>query len=268
MTEEGYPADPRKRRVFQWIESRTVEHASAVIFTAPGAKKMYEDRYPDVDPRKFRLVRNGYDEDIFQDAERLLTDNEQVFSSGKFILLHSGVIYPKERDPRHFFQALGELRDEGVITAKTLEVRLRATGHDALIKTLVTQYGLQEIVSIAAAVTYAEAIQEMLTVDGLILMQAASCNHQIPAKAYEYIRARKQILALTDYEGDTAALLSEIPNAWISELDCVKSIKVAVTRMLDSRMETGATSDGELVASYSRKHQISHFSQIFSEFTN
>jgi hypothetical protein len=47
----------------------------------------------------------------------------------------------------------------------------------------------------------------MMDVDGLLLMQAANCNSQIPAKAYEYLRAGRPILALTDPAGDTGDLM-------------------------------------------------------------
>jgi len=44
----------------------------------------------------------------------------------------------------------------------------------------------------------------------LLLLQASNCNSQIPAKVYEYLRAGKPILALTDPEGDTATLLRNL----------------------------------------------------------
>ena len=47
----------------------------------------------------------------------------------------------------------------------------------------------------------------MLCADGLLLFQAAMCNHQIPAKLYEYFRAGRPVLALTDPVGNTAETL-------------------------------------------------------------
>ena len=47
----------------------------------------------------------------------------------------------------------------------------------------------------------------MLTVDGLLVLQAANCNDQIPAKTYEYLRAQQPLLALTDPAGDTADVI-------------------------------------------------------------
>ncbi|MET0211279.1 MAG: glycosyltransferase, partial [Burkholderiaceae bacterium] len=54
---------------------------------------------------------------------------------------------------------------------------------------------------------YAEALAEMLQAEGLLLLQSNDCNDQIPAKAYEYLRARRPVLTLADPAGDTAQLM-------------------------------------------------------------
>ena len=51
---------------------------------------------------------------------------------------------------------------------------------------------------------YEAALAEMLVADGLLIFQASNCNHQTPAKLYEYFRARRPVLGLTDPMGDTA----------------------------------------------------------------
>ena len=81
---------------------------------------------------------------------------------------------------------------------------LRATQNDSYIEELVGKFGISSIISIKPPVSYHEALSEMLTADGLLVIQAENCNMQIPAKLYEYIRARRPILALTDSKGDTA----------------------------------------------------------------
>ena len=58
-----------------------------------------------------------------------------------------------------------------------------------------------DIVYLEKGVSYQEALEEMLSVDALLIFQAKNCNHQIPAKIYEYFRANKPIFAITDKEG-------------------------------------------------------------------
>ena len=59
-------------------------------------------------------------------------------------------------------------------------------------------------------VSFRNAVAEMLSADGLLIFQASNCNHQIPAKVYEYFRAKRPIFAMTDPKGDTASLLKSM----------------------------------------------------------
>ena len=59
----------------------------------------------------------------------------------------------------------------------------------------------------------------MLRADGLLVLQASNCNEQVPAKIYEYMRARRPIVCLSDPAGDTAAVLSGSGVTRIAPLD-------------------------------------------------
>jgi hypothetical protein len=55
-------------------------------------------------------------------------------------------------------------------------------------------------------------------------MQAANCNEQIPAQIYEYLRANRPILTLTDPQGDTAMTLRTAGATDIARLDSAADI--------------------------------------------
>jgi glycosyltransferase involved in cell wall biosynthesis len=207
MTEEGYPAHPTERKLYQAIERRTMKRAHAVVFTTEGTRRMYTSRYGKSPSGGFHVIPNGYGEDSFQRAEVLARAAPGRQNGAPLRLVHSGVIYPSERDPRPFLAALGALKATGQIRAADLQILLRASGHDALIQSLIDAAGVADIVKLAGSIPYEQALVEILTADALLLFQAANCNHQIPAKLYEYLRAGRPILALTDAGGDTAAVL-------------------------------------------------------------
>src|SRR5699024_4679460 len=102
MTEDNYPSNPRVRRAYRAIETATVRGCTRAIFTAPGAVEMYTQRYPERSEKTWNLIENGYEESIF--------DTLSLASSASprrpLQLVHSGVVYPNERDPRAFFDAL------------------------------------------------------------------------------------------------------------------------------------------------------------------
>jgi hypothetical protein len=99
-----------------------------------------------------------------------------------------------------------------------LKIALRASGSEDFLKNAIKQLAIADIVQLAPHIPYKMALQECADSDGLLLFQAKNCDHQIPAKAYEYLRLGKAIFALTTHTGDTAALLNEVGGATIAEL--------------------------------------------------
>lgn len=224
MSEEGYPDGRFKWAIYRWIEQKAVENAQRVIFTTPGTIKMYSERYPEIPREKWTVIENGYDEKCFTELENKLI-LKPVEKGKKTVLVHSGLLYPSERDPRDFFSAIAELKAENQISSNTLKIILRASGHEVYLRKLLSLSDISDIVELAPPVDYNVALYEMLTVDGLLVFQAASCNHQIPAKIYEYLRAKKPILGLVDLDGDTANILRAANIDTLVELDVKDNIK-------------------------------------------
>ena len=216
MTDDHYPRDPRVRAIALWIERKTVRNAALVVCTTPGAVATYTRRYPELPRSRFAVLENGYDEENFRNAG----GTPPARAAGQpFTLIHSGIIYPSERDPVPLFRALAELKAAGAVDAGQLRIVLRATAHDDYVGGLLAEHGIADMVSLAPHIAYQAALAEMLAADGLLVLQASNCNHQIPAKLYEYLRAGRPILALTDGAGDTAATLRAAGVDTIAALD-------------------------------------------------
>lgn len=230
MTDEGYPANPVVRRAYHWIERKTLAHCTQAVFSTPGTIRDHRRRFPEIPPSRFKLIENGYDEENFAAAA---TDVAAPPLGGRpLLLVHSGIIYPSERDPGPFFEAIGNLLKSGQIGPATLKIVLRATAHDSYLQPMIDQQGIGAIVQLAPPVSYREALAEMLQADGLLILQAANCNSQIPAKLYEYLRAQRPILALTDDAGDTAASLRAAGIDTIAPLDDKTAIAAQLMRFV------------------------------------
>jgi hypothetical protein len=143
---------------------------------------------------------------------------------------------------------------------------LRATGHDAFLAGLLANYGLEDMVTIAPHQPYRAALTEMLTVDALLILQASNCNHQIPAKLYEYLRASRPILALTDAAGDTAATLRASGIDTIAALDSEEDIMQTLPRFLSLVREGKAPlPPAAVVAAHSRHARSAVLAQLLDD---
>ncbi|MBE3024632.1 glycosyltransferase [Janthinobacterium sp. BJB1] len=219
-----YPPEARLHRMHAWIEQRIAARSAAIVCTTPGAIEAHRRRLAHLAGERLALIENGYDEDGFGAAGLDGPSGRRR----RFLLLHSGVVYPSERDPQPLFEALARLRRDGELSAATFQLVLRATGHDAWLAGLLAKYGVADLVTLAPLQPHHAALQEMLAADGLLLLQAANCNAQIPAKLYEYLRCRRPVLALTDLAGDSAAKLRHCGIDTIGQLasssDCARAL--------------------------------------------
>ena len=254
MTEDHHPADRTTWRVWRWLEKQAIRRGSLFLFTARSTVRMYQKRYPELAPEKCLLLPNGYDE---MDFTHLPMRTDQLPPVARPLrLLHSGLVYPKERDPLPFFRALARLHREGKISSETLNVVFRAPGCEDTYNAELAKLSLSKIVYLLPRIPYNQALEECAQADALLVMQAASCDHQIPAKAYEYVRIARPILALTTQTGDTAALLNETGGATIVDLADEEQIAIVLPRFLEQlRSGTHSVADPDRVRLYARRNQ-------------
>ncbi len=250
MTEEEYPRDLRTRRVCRALESLTVRRSSLVIFTTESTRTMYLKRYADLSPDKCVVIPNGYDEDDFKDL--VLNERQDAYQPVR--LVHAGVIYTDDRDPTCFFRTLARLKAEGIVGAHNLRIDLRASGSEHYYSLLLRHLHIESLVQLQPPLPHRAALNDIINADGLLLFQAASCNHQIPAKVYEYFRTGRPILALTDPSGDTAKLLQEVGGATVVDLQDENAIYVCIPKFLRSiELRTHDLPDPAKVQSYTRR---------------
>ncbi len=232
MAQDGYPADPKTWKRFRHIEEQVLREASFSVFVSPGAARTYRERYPDLPDASFNVIQNGYEEEVFTPLDEAFPEAGPLLP-GRLTLVHSGIIYPKERDPTQFFQALRMMLDDGRLQPRDLRVRLRASANETLLGKMIDTFRVAEVVELAPAIPYRLALQEMMRADALLVLQAGDCNDQIPAKVYEYLRCRRPVITLTDPAGDTAGLLRDAGMHHIARLDSAEDIARQLRNFLD-----------------------------------
>lgn len=269
MAQDGYPADPRTRQSYLAIEADAAARARYCVFTTPGAARIYQQRYTAADSRMV-VLENGYDEESFAStAQHPTVDSTLADGKRPLLMLHSGIVYPSERDPTQLFEALGRLQKAGILSPAELRIRFRASVHDDLLQSLAQAHGAQDFIELCPSIPYREALAEMLAVDALLVMQASNCNAQIPAKIYEYLRAGKPILGLTDPAGDTAGVLREAGLNDMARLDSVDEIERVLPALVrDWRRGKTALPQPLVVQLASRRGRSESFVRLLREAAN
>jgi len=257
MAQEGYPANRVLRNAYIQLERETVEQATLVTLTTPGAVALYRHRYPGFS-NKVHLLENGYDEEAF--SAMVAGD---PLNPGQITLLHSGVVYPQERNPTQLFEALSRINSHYPTLAARLRLRFRASAHEDFLRSLGRRFGVGHLIELMPPISYREALNEMLSADALLILQGGGCNEQIPAKLYEYLRVGRPIIALTDEAGDTAKTLKSLNIETIAPLDdasLIASLLVALPDLIE-HWEVSAPPLSQ-VATTSRKGRAKQLAEL------
>jgi len=262
MLQPSYPVSPVQRKIYQWIERQAITRCRIAVFTTHSAMDSYRLRFPQLPASKFVVIENGYDEDGFDG--QVIPELVAPPAGRRITLVHSGVLYNTGRDPSAMLAALAALRQAGTVDAARLRVVLRAPGDIAAISALVTQFGVGDMVEVLPPVPYRQALQEMLEADGLVVFQGTPFNTQIPAKIYEYFRARKPILGLVDTAGETARVLGAAGFSSVANLDRKEEIMPVLARFVDDiRSGSAYRATDELINASSRVYRASQLADVF-----
>ena len=246
MAQYGYPADPKTWQQFNSIERHALLHAAASTFTTPSAAEDYRRRYPAA-AHRVHLLENGYDESSFGGVDASALTAAGPLNPGAVTLLHSGIVYPSERDPTQLMEALRLLQNAGTVQPSQLKLRFRAPVAEALLHQKAAEFGVAGYIQVCPPVGYREALREMLRADALLLMQASNCNAQIPAKLYEYMRAGRPLLCLADPAGDTARTVQAAGIDTVVPLDDAHAIADLLARFLNQRQSLATQATAQAV---------------------
>lgn len=266
---EWFPGDPRLRAARLRIEQSVARRATVATFCTDTARRIYLERHAGSLPagagdHVAEVIANGFDPEPFAAVEAERAASGAPPARGP-TLVHSGTLYPgPDRDPGAFFAALRALRANGQLPPG-LRVILRATSFDATYRPLIAELGLTDVVELAPAVGYRAALREMLDADGLLLFQGHTSNPAVPAKVYEYLRARRPILALADAQGETAALLRRAGVGTLVPIDDAPRIETGLADFFRQiAAGTGTVLSLADADAYSRLHRVAEFATLFT----
>lgn len=238
------------------IDAQVVKDADFLVFTTAHTAKLYLEAYPHIDRKKVKVIENGYNEDAFMGV---LPSDTHESSSSDFTLLYSGTLYENGRDPVALFQALSMLKNSDILQGRNILLKFRGVDNTHVFMPMIQALGLDLQVEFLPSIAYQKSIEEMMQVDGLLLLQGTIFTNQIPGKVYEYLRACKPILALTNEGSATSELLKSVPHAVSVNMDSATEIASALEKIVDM-----VVSKDFSYQSYSRLNRTERLAALFS----
>jgi glycosyltransferase involved in cell wall biosynthesis len=209
-------------QIERWLETWLIHSASRVISATEQYTRYLRHRFPGLPPERFCTIWNGYDSGDFPSPP----SSESI--NGRFVVSYLGTFY-FGRTPRQFLQAIGELVREGVLSRANIQIHFVGDVRQPEgipIEELVRPTGLDGCVVIQDIVPYSESLSQMQK-SVVLLLFAPEQYYSIPAKAFEYLYARRWILCLAK-DGATADLIRGTGTGTVVDPYDVPAIKRAI----------------------------------------
>jgi glycosyltransferase involved in cell wall biosynthesis len=243
----------------EFKERTVLRSADRIIVNTPLARQALLHEVPACAP-KVAAITNGFDPESF-------THQTKENKPARFSILHTGELY-SGRDPRPLFDALVGLP----LPPRLPPLRVMFIGqssdpnHDW--PTEARQRGLEHVVCFTGQVQYKEALTRMQEADILLLVDSPGRRVGIPAKLFEYLGARRPILALADAQGDVGWALraSGVRHRIAAPTDSAQ-IRQALTELIEQSTVHEHNGFQGTAEQFTRVHTASQLAGLLDQLT-
>lgn len=192
-------ADAKHRR----LERSVLEEANVVLSVGKTINQQFVDMIkgwnPAADGSKFKVIANGYDEsDVFKG---------KVVQDEKFSIAHIGTMN-HARNPEVLWRVLKKLSSEDSQFAADLEIKLVGKTDASVIDSL-KQHGLGSALNLIEYMPHHHVVkvQQQSRLLLLVLNNTRTAKGILTGKFFEYMSAKRPILAVGPVDGDAAEIL-------------------------------------------------------------
>ena len=237
----------------RFLEKEVLKNADAAIVVG---KTMQADF--SVFNHNVVTVTNGFDE--------ALTD-ENVTLDSKFTITHIGLMNA-DRNPKILWEILSEIISENAEFAEDFELKLIGKA-DASVISNISTFRLSNNVKVIDYVTHDKVVelQKKSQVLLLIVNNVPSAKGIITGKIFEYLMAKRPILAIAPIDGDLAEILKETNGGLVVDFGDKHSLKNAILDLYAIFKAGNLKVESKNIAQFHRKELTKKVSELIYKIT-
>lgn len=245
----GKPPHVRSRPVDHldgWLERGSLRGADRIIAVSDGIADSIGGRFPALNDRLI-TIRNGIGD------LRPPPSPEDGSGPAPIRILHVGSLY-HDRDPRPFLEGV-KLTHERRPGAK-IEVDFvgQVRSFDGIdLAEYTRQLGIDDMVTFHDWVPHDRCLAMIQSAD-LLLLLAQNQPLQVPNKLYEYLGARRPILAYADQDGEVTRMLEQLGGHFLVTDGAAAPAAAAIEDLVDGRLPR--VKRPELLAEWTTERQM------------
>jgi glycosyltransferase involved in cell wall biosynthesis len=242
-----YKGPWHSKAIARFLERQLVRTAYRIVTVTQESVDAFTHKYP-TEADKFEFIPNGFDpqEFVASHSNAVSTSDAVRKVSNRLRLIYIGTLSAK-RSPISLFEAIKQTVNKSL---NNIQIKLDIYGYSrADFQEISTKMGLDGIVEFHGFVSRAESLRQLLMSDAslMIIPQEEGSATAIPGKLYEYLGAKKFVLALCDSDSAAGKLIRELNLGVICPQNDIEQIKCALQNMLvmhnENRLEPDLTQE-------------------------
>lgn len=248
------------------LEKKVLVSANRIVITLPKIIDEIKALRKEFDSTQCFVILNGYDEEDFKDI------SPHIFK--QFTIVYTGRLHESRRSPYHLFAALNSIFQEQPDLKSKIKVVFIGDKHPFMLG-LVKKYKLEGCVEMLGYLEHKKALSYICGASVLFLLTEETKDTEvpfqgkdvIPAKLYEYLRARKPILALVPEDSDCAHIIQDTHSGIVVEPIDYQKAKKVILDMYEKyeRGQLRLKSNNSLIQQYERKILTGSLAKIFND---
>ena len=226
------------KRKHKELEAKVFNTADHLVVTSPATKLQFEKHTQ----KPVTCITNGF-------------DNESVAAvplDKAFSLAHIGSLL-EDRNPQVLWEILNELKSELPGFKEDLKIKLAGKVSASVISQIKAE-GLAENLEVLGYISHKEALVMQRSSQLLLLIEIDKEETQviIPGKLFEYLAARRPILALGPQKSDIRSILNETEAGSYFEYSQKQALKNTIAELYKEFKTTGLHANSGAIDHYSR----------------
>ncbi len=241
-----------RRQLERWLERCVVSHADAIVSISSPITDYFTSTYPLAQDKSWTIT-NGYDPDDWINVK------PQTRSIKNLRLVHTGALSlsASTRDAYPFFQALQQIDS---VTRSKIEILL-VGDLSSRERSALSALGLQDIVQVVGRVSKEESLSYQLSADVLLLI-VGSDKSVATSKLYEYLYARRPILALSSHDTAAAQIIQQSQAGYLADPNDATAIANCLADLFKRWEEGNLVAETSAIEQYSRYHLTEQLAQV------
>jgi hypothetical protein len=228
-------------KIHHRLERKVIQNADCILVVSNGMKEEYEL----MNPNKLKVIPNGFD-----DSDTLNTD---IQLDRKFSISHIGTLNAA-RNPKILWKVLSEMCTENLEFKNDLLIQLVGKVDFSVLENI-RLMDLQNHLQKIDYLSHSEAIEKQQRSQILLLLINNSGNAKgiLTGKFFEYLAAKRPILAIGPIDGDAAEVLTKTGAGLIVDFYDEKGTKKIIMDYYNQFKSNSLNIKADSVEQYSRK---------------